>query len=212
MPITKWFPPVDPPDQPPPSLKGSQHPSRLSLERLLADNDDLQAWEDLRETYEEMAPEWHDWSRSQPGYAAAVREGLRHATPVDWIVEVGCGTGEATEVLAESGAMVVATDVNEAMLTRSRELARTHYLLADVHQLPFADGSVPLLVGLNAVPDLEEFRRVVAGDGQILWCSSFRNFTPLYVAPQRFVDLLGSQWTAVAGKAGHGDWVLAGRG
>lgn len=212
MPIKRWFPPVEPPDQPPPALAGARHPSRLALERLLTDNDDLQAWADLRASYDDMAAEWTEWSNSQPGYAASVREGLSHARPADWIVEVGCGTGEATEVLAQSGARVVATDVNEAMLRRSPRLPHTCYVLADVHRLPFPDASVRLLVGLNAVPDLEEFRRVLAPSGQILWCSSFRELTPLYVAPQRFVELLGPDWTGVAGHAGHGDWVLAERG
>jgi hypothetical protein len=78
--------------------------------------------------------------------------------------------------------------------------------------LPFADASVDLVVGLNAVPDAASFARVLRRDGAVLWASSFGEDTPLYVAPEAFLASFGDGWSGVAGRAGHGDWVLVRRG
>jgi ubiquinone/menaquinone biosynthesis C-methylase UbiE len=209
MAISLWHRAVDRPDTPAPQLNASTHHSRAALERVLANPEDDAAFEALAEIYDEMAPEWTEWVQTQHWYAASVAAGLAHAQPVPWIVEIGCGTGQATRLLSGVGAMVVATDVNSSMLFGAPALARTRYVQADVRHLPFTTGSVPLLVGLNGVPHIPEFRRVVAPGGQILWCTSFAEGTPLYVSPDRFADMLGPEWTAEAGHAGHGDWVLA---
>jgi SAM-dependent methyltransferase len=209
MAVSLWHSASDQPDSPAPQLNASTHRSRAALERVLVDPHDDAAYEALAAAYDEMAPEWTEWARDQHWYAASVAAGLAHAQPVSWIVEVGCGTGQATGILSGIGAFVVATDVNSSMLLGAPALAHTAYVQADVRHLPFADGSVPLLVGLNGVPHIPEFQRVVAPGGQILWCTSFAEGTPLYVSPDRFADMLGPEWTAEAGYAGHGDWVLA---
>ena len=209
MPVQVWHDPVEVPDAPPPELNASTHRSRAALERVLTDPGDDGAWIDLAATYDEMAPEWTEWVQTQPWYAAPVAAGLSHAKPVPWLVEVGCGTGQATEMLSRVGPPVVATDVNMSMLCAAPALPHVCYLAADVRSLPLRTGSVPMLVSLNGVPDLREFRRVVAPGGQLLWCTSFGSGTPLYVTPDRLADMLGPDWTTEAGFAGHGDWVLA---
>jgi SAM-dependent methyltransferase len=211
MPVLMWHNAVEPPDDPAPQLGAGVHRSRIALERVLADPDDDGAYRDLMVAYDEMAPEWTDWTRAQRWYAAPVAAGMTHARTVPWLLEVGCGTGQATAVLSAAGVRVVATDVNSSMLAAAPRLAHTSYVLADVRHLPFRTGSVPLLVGLNGVPHMKEFARVLAPGGQILWCTSFADGTPLYVPPDRFADMLGPEWTAEAGRAGHGDWVLASR-
>ncbi len=209
MPVQVWQDAVEVPQDPPPQLNAENHRSRAALERILKDPFDDAAWADLVRTYDEMAPEWTDWAKDQHWYAAPVSVGLAHIRPVPWIVEVGCGTGQATLVLSKAGPPVLATDVNESMLTGAPCLPQTHYLAADVRRLPFRDGSVPLLVGLNGVPHLHEFTRVLAPGGQLLWCTSFGAGTPLYVHPDRLADMLGPEWTTRAGRAGHGEWLLA---
>jgi SAM-dependent methyltransferase len=209
MAVSRWHNAVERPDAPAPQLNASTHRSRIALERVLADPDDAEAYKALAVAYDEMAPEWTEWVQTQPWYATPVAVGMGHARPVPWLLEVGCGTGQATAVLSGVGPAVVATDVNASMLHGAPPLARTHYVLADVRRLPFATGRVPLIVSLNGVPHVPEFRRVIAPGGQILWCTSFGDGTPLYVPPDRFADMLGPAWTVEAGQAGHGDWLLA---
>lgn len=209
MPVQLWHDPVEIPNAPPPELHASTHRSRLALERVLADPADDKAWAKLAAAYDEMAPEWTEWAQTQPWYAAPVTAGLAYARPVAWLAEIGCGTGQATEVLSRVGPPVVATDVNLSMLGGAPELPHVRYVAADVRGLPFRTASVPLLVSLNGVPDLAEFTRVLGPGGQLLWCSSFGAGTPLHVPPDRLADMLGPHWTTEAGHAGHGDWLLA---
>src|SRR5262245_47537499 len=173
MAVSRWHGAVEQPDSPAPQLNAAKHRSRIALERVLADPDDGEAYKALAVAYDEMAPEWTEWVQTQHWYATAVAVGMKHAKPVPWLVEVGCGTGQATAVLSGIGPKVIATDVNASMLHGAPALPRTCYVLADVRHLPFAAGSVPLLVALNGVPHIPEFRRVVAPGGQILWCTSF---------------------------------------
>jgi SAM-dependent methyltransferase len=204
-----WHEPTDVPTEPPPDLAAATHASRRALERVLADPDDDAAWEFLALTYAEMAAEWPEWSASQQRwYAAPVRAGLRHARPARWGLEVGCGTGEASAPLAAHTARLISTDINDEMIRLAPRLDRVTRVLSDVRHLPLATGSVPLLAGLNAVPHIHEFNRVVADDGQLLWCTSFGPGTPLHVDPQRLLELLGTSWSGEAGRAGHGEWML----
>jgi ubiquinone/menaquinone biosynthesis C-methylase UbiE len=126
-------------------------------------------------------------------------------------LEVGCGTGEATVPLAGHTPLVVSTDVNLEMISRALRPPNARFVLADVRSLPLRDDSVPLLVGLNAVPHIKEFNRVVASGGQLLWCTSFGPGTPLYVEPERLLHLLGPGWVGEAGHAGHGEWMVFSR-
>jgi SAM-dependent methyltransferase len=207
-PALKWHPPVDPPTAPPPDLHAATHRSRIALTQVLADPNDEQAWTGLTDQYDEMAAEWTDWADEQPWYTAPVTAGLAHANPADLIVELSCGTGQATSVLAAIGAQVIATDVNAAMLERATPRPNTRYVRVDVRQLPFPDRSVPLIVGLNAIPHLGEINRVIATGGQLLWCTSFGPGTPLYIEPTWLLHLLGPHWHGEGGNAGHGEWTL----
>lgn len=207
LPLT-WHEPTDVPTEAPFQMQAPTHRSRLALERVLTDPDDQAAWANLVEIYHDQAPEWTEWARSQHWYNAPVRAGLRHVTPVPWAFEVGCGTGQATAPLTGFTACVLASDVNQAMIDRAPRLPEVRYLLADVRALPLANGSVPLLLGLNAVPHIGEFERVIAADGQLLWCTSFGAGTPLHVEPERLLALFGPGWHGEGGRAGHGDWLL----
>lgn len=204
----QWHPPTDVPTEPPYEMNAPTHRSRVALERVLADPGDRDAWDFLAQTYDEMADEWSAWARSQHWYGSPVRAGLGCAKPAPWALEVGCGTGQATAPLTGFARRVVATDVNRSMLARATRLPSVAYVVCDVRALPFPDRSVPLLVGLNAIPHIREFVRVIGVGGQLLWCTSFGTGTPLYVAPERLSGLLGPGWQGEAGRAGHGDWAL----
>lgn len=206
-----WHAPTDIPDEAPFEMNAPTHRSRLALERILTDVDDESAWDFLAETYDDMAAEWTDWARTQHWYNAPVRAGLSHAKPAAWAYEVGCGTGQATAPLTGFTARVLASDINVSMIDRAPRLPEVDYLVADVRALPLRANSVPLLIGLNAVPHVREFERVIAGSGQLLWCTSFAAGTPLYVEPERLLRMLGPGWHGEAGRSGHGDWMLLSR-
>ena len=68
--------------------------------------------------------------------------------PVDdkQVLEIACGTGRFTVMLAERGADVVGLDISEAMLSQGREKARAagvedhlEFLRGDAGRLPFPD-------------------------------------------------------------------------
>lgn len=206
-----WHPATDVPTDEPFDMQAPKHRSRLALERVMTDPDADSVWDFLAETYDDMADEWTDWARSQHWYNSPVRSGLRYAQPAAWAFEVGCGTGQATAPLTGFTSRVVATDVNVSMVDRAPLLPEVQYLVSDVRALPLRTGCVPLLVGLNAIPHVREFDRVIARHGQLLWCSSFAAGTPLYVDPERLLRLFGSGWRGEAGRAGHGDWMLLSR-
>ena len=73
---------------------------------------------------------------------------LRAIAPLDGknVLEIACGTGRFTVLLAERGANVVGLDISRAMLAQGREKARDagvgdriSYLLGDAARLPFPD-------------------------------------------------------------------------
>jgi SAM-dependent methyltransferase len=203
-----WYPPTRVPTVPPTDLSGRDHPSRKALRRVLNDPDDPRAWQNLAALYDSMAGIWTDWADGEADYLDPVHAGLQHARDAAWVLEVCCGTGQASPLLAAHTRFLLATDVNAAMVADAPALPHTTYGLADVRALPVRTGSVPLLAGLNAVPHIAEFRRVLRSGGQLLWCSSFGPDTPLYVSPDELLDLFGPDFQGAAGRAGYGDWTL----
>jgi SAM-dependent methyltransferase len=192
----------------PPDLKADTHPSRRFQDRILNDPGDEEAWEGLHVSYAEMAETWREWSDAQYGYALPVRMGLRQAARADWAVEICCGTGEATGLIASVVPHLIACDLNLAMLTHRVEVPGVLWLAASVRQLPLGTGTVPLIVSLNGVFNPTEIARVIKPGGQLLWCTSFGRGTPLYVSPDHIHGLLGEAWTAKGERAGHGEWTL----
>lgn len=117
----------------------------------------------------------------------------RQALALEWIdaldlprgsqvLDVGCGAGLMSIALAQRGFRVEAVDSSSAMVEQARrnvaaaEVA-SHVTvgLADVHRLPFADGTFRLLVALGVVPwlhsppeALREMARALEGGGYLL--------------------------------------------
>jgi len=81
------------------------------------------------------------------------------------VLEVGCGWGELAEWTArDTGAEVVAVDLSSRMVELARERG-VDARVADVQQLPFADGEFDLVVAawmLYHVPDLDRGLRELA--------------------------------------------------
>jgi SAM-dependent methyltransferase len=111
-------------------------------------------------------------------------EGLR-------VLEVACGTGVVTRRLRQAlrgSAQLVATDLNEAMLSYARQVVPAggiDWQPADAQALPFPDSSFDVLVcqfGFMFLPDkpqgFREARRVLSPGGLLLgnvWCSRDEN-------------------------------------
>ena len=154
----------------------------------------------MREYYEELwqrlpgelvAP---DWELRRNFLLQEVRRG-------DRALDLGCGAGEFTAVLAEAGAQAVGADVAEAALTR----ARAHHPQLDFRlipidgPLPFEDNAFDLVWASEVIEHvadtgrwLSEVRRVLAPAGRLLLTTpAHGRLLVLFGGVERFSEPLG---------------------
>src|SRR5262249_44257295 len=117
-------------------------------------------------------------------YGSALTLGLDMAValahkPLNVMIDCGTGTGFVSAVLVKrfAGSNIVSVDAFRSML----EQARVNIVVAggipqlvcpDIAQLPFAGASADLVVAQNSLPLLEEFARICAGGGVVLFVDS----------------------------------------
>lgn len=188
-------------------LSGAQHRNRGALEDTLRSPSGAEGWRGLLDDYREQAADWAAWVAGQPDYWAPLAAALDLIPRVGLAVEVGAGTGGAGAPDPDAD-LVVVTDAVSAMLD---ENAAPRRVVCDVRRLPFVDGSVDLVFGLNAVPEFAEFARVTSTSGYIVLATSFGPDTPLYVSPAEVEKALGTSWSVSAQRVAAGEWVLAQR-
>lgn len=88
---------------------------------------------------------------------------LKYIKLGDKILEVGCGEGILSVMVAKKGAEVVATDISMANLEAAQKLAEKEgvknikFLLADAENLPFDDNSFDLVIADNVLEHLPDF-------------------------------------------------------
>ncbi|WP_436342997.1 class I SAM-dependent methyltransferase [Natronorubrum sp. FCH18a] len=128
---------------------------------------------------DDVAEEYDDKRFSQGGQLIDRREKeavLKAIMPVEDrnILEIACGTGRFSVMLAEQGADVVGLDISAAMLQQGREKARNvelegslEFLRGDAGRLPFPDDHFDTVIAMrffHLADDpkafLEEMRRV----------------------------------------------------
>lgn len=141
---------------------------------------------DSQSFFGRIAGEW-DSVRSQlfgSGFTAPALLGL---LPRDWIVaDVGCGTGNAAELLAPWVRRVVAVDRSEPMLAAARKrldgVPNVEFVAGEIARLPLADRSVDAAVCvlvLHHVPDvaaaIAELARITRPGGRILVLDMIRH-------------------------------------
>jgi ubiquinone/menaquinone biosynthesis C-methylase UbiE len=149
-----------------------------------------------RLNYDRMS-RWYDLFAGSEQRCSAAAIDLLDIHPGEHVLEVGCGTGHALELLARAGAVVTGTDLSPGMLSRSQRItrrrhpARARLCQSDALELPFTKAAFEALFSsffLELLPDreialaLEEFRRVLRPDGKLALVS-------LVHAPTRMVQL-----------------------
>lgn len=179
---------------------------------------DTEGWSvDLRgqvaRFFDDLAPEWH--TRESPERMAivedALRRGLGQETPGGLAVEVGCGIGTYSPLLARRFSRVLAIDLSFQMLRRAPQ-SPADRIQADGSCLPVRDASAAAVVLINAFLFPEEVSRVLAKDGALVWVNSSGEQTPIYLPIEELVATLPGRWSGVASRAGEGIWGVFRRG
>jgi ubiquinone/menaquinone biosynthesis C-methylase UbiE len=154
------------------------------------------------------------WQRyeSVEVHLAPFAAGLERCRPPRQVVDLGTGTGGAAAMVARShpDARVVGIDTSRAMLSRARRRHAERNLSfqrGSVLRLPFPNRTFDLVTGVNAVPELEELRRVTTPDAQVLVASTTR---PVALEDSDWV----TRWREAGfarvdtGAVGRGSWEL----
>jgi SAM-dependent methyltransferase len=108
-------------------------------------------------------------------------------------LDIGCGEGHNTRLLARRGARVTAIDISRAFLAHARqsELQRPlgiNYHLASAVELPFAAHAFDFATAFMSFMDIPEVDRVFAEAQRVLKPGSFVQFSithPCFDTPQR---------------------------
>ncbi|XP_043858419.1 putative methyltransferase DDB_G0268948 [Dromiciops gliroides] len=107
----------------------------------------------------------------------------KKAKPYDLAVDVGCGSGQSTQVLLPHFARVLGTDISEAQIQQAKQThssSKVSYCVCPAEALPVEDGSVDLLTAFTAAhwfdiePFLKELARVLKPRG----CVSLSSYSP----------------------------------
>lgn len=119
-----------------------------------------------------------DYVKHRRGYPDSVYETIRERLPTREIdaLDVGCGTGIVTYVLATFCRRVTGTDKEEEMIEEAKLNAPSncHFLVSPAETLPFPNSSFDLITVAQAFhwfdheKTLAEFRRIVRPDSLIV--------------------------------------------
>lgn len=135
------------------------------------------------------------------------------------VLDLACGWGQLSRVLAGRGAAVTAVDVSERLLERAREIERLHpagirYVSGDVMRLDWWDGTeydgVVCNMALMDIDDLDAALATIAG---VLRPSGWFNVSLLHPCfpGDAGVDALPS-WPPARGYAAEGWWTTGSAG
>lgn len=87
------------------------------------------------------------------------------------VLDLGCGTGYGSAILAEAAKSVVAIDISREAIAYAREKYSQpgiHYLVANCNQLPVGSGSQDLVVCFEVVEHLSEQERLLDEISRVL--------------------------------------------
>jgi SAM-dependent methyltransferase len=194
----------------PPHMAGPDHPMRKVTRQVAFDG----AWGAERAAkvaalFDSMASEWDQPRRLDQERWDALEDALeRGDVPPGAVLELGSGTGLGTRVLARSLlGSVVALDLAAEMLAQA-PAEFGFRVRGDASALPVRDGSVDVIVMVNALLFPAEVDRVLAPDGRVVWVNTVGEQTPIHLPAHDVASALPGAWSGVASRAGTGTWTV----
>jgi ubiquinone/menaquinone biosynthesis C-methylase UbiE len=108
-------------------------------------------------------------------------------------LDIGCGEGHNTRLLAKRGALVTAVDISTVFIQHARSLEDQDppgidYLVASAVELPFADAAFDFATGFMSFMDVPETGSVLAEACRVLKPGGFLQFSithPCFDTPHR---------------------------
>ncbi|MCJ7623909.1 MAG: class I SAM-dependent methyltransferase [Anaerolineaceae bacterium] len=108
-------------------------------------------------------------------------------------LDIGCGEGHNTRLLAQHGAQMTAVDISEmfvqyASWQEDEDPAGIHYLVASAVDLPFADSTFDFAAGFMSFMDIHETDCILSQAYRILRPGGFLQFSishPCFDTPHR---------------------------
>lgn len=108
-------------------------------------------------------------------------------------IDIGCGEGYNTRLLAANGAMMVGIDISENFIREAeseeeRERLNIEYYVADATHLPFADNNFDFATGFMSFMDVPDTEQLLAEVYRIINPGGFLQFSiahPCFTTPHR---------------------------
>lgn len=124
-------------------------------------------------------------------------------------LDIGCGEGHNTRLLADRGARVTAVDISEVFVRHAREEEereprRIDYRVASAVQLPFGDATFDFAVAFMSLMEVPETDRALAEAHRVLTPGGFLQLSiehPCFATPHRR-NLRGADGTSYAVEVG----------
>ena len=148
-------------------------------------------WDENAETWTRLARAGYDVYRDGLNTPAF----LEMLPDVDGLygLDVGCGEGHNTRLVAERGARMVGVDISETFVRHAseheaRKPMGIRYRRASAVELPFGDASFDFAVAFMSLMDMPEIERVLAEVFRALRPSGFLQFSiehPCFTTPHR---------------------------
>ena len=148
-------------------------------------------WNDSAEVWTKLARAGYDVYRDYLNTPAFFSM-LPHAAELAGL-DIGCGEGHNTRLLAKLGARMTAVDIapvfiGHAIRAEIDRPLKINYLLASAVDLPFADASFDFATGFMSFMDVPETDRVLAEAWRVLRPGAFLQFSithPCFDTPHR---------------------------
>lgn len=192
-------------------MAGADHPMRQVTRNVAADPGawDAETRRRVQGIFDSLAEEWH--SRHTEERLVPLRDALARGRPTaGWCIELGCGTGPASALLASHFSSTVSVDLSMEMLTRAAGISAGR-LRADASRLPLRTGTAATLVLMNMLLFPAEMDRVLAPGGTLVWVNSRGTGTPIHLSPEEVLAALPGEWSGCTANAGLGLWCVARR-
>jgi len=148
-------------------------------------------WNDNAEAWTQLARAGYDVYRdylNTPAFMEMLPD-VRGLSGID----IGCGEGHNTRLIAQRGAQLVAVDIAENFIRHAREMEQREplgidYRVASAVELPFPDNHFDFAVATMCLMDLAETDRALAEVFRVLKPGAFLQFSithPCYDTPHR---------------------------